>query len=224
MHNIPVSSVLRLVLMLDLNGNKMIVKYNRTSTIQQKGERFKSDKNEYDLTINDFGVSGKVEFNKRQGGIELLKLVKDGKVTKVVFEDLSRCGRTLKDSMNTLEFLISNDVVIRIRDIGIESHLQDGKRNPIWNIVTSILSSVYEMERDRILEITAAGRAQYLINGGVLGRPVNSVEDKRRFLSKPRSKAIIRLLNLGKSNRDIVARLNCSPKTVTKVRKALAQH
>ena len=202
----------------------MIIKYNRTSTIQQKGERFKNDKNNYDRTINDFGVSGKVEFSKRRGGSELLRLVTEGKVDKVVFEDLSRCGRTLKDSILTLEFLISNNVVIRIRDIGIESHLQDGKKNPLWNIVTSILSSLYEMERDRILEITASGRAQYLINGGVLGRPVNSVEDERRFLSKPRSKAIIRLLNQGKSNRDIVARLSCSPKTVTKVRKALGLH
>ena len=198
----------------------MVIKYNRTSTIQQKGERFKNDKNNYDRTINDFGVSGKVEFSKRRGGSELLRLVTEGKVDKVVFEDLSRCGRTLKDSIITLELLISNNVVIRIRDIGIESHLQDGKKNPLWNIVTSILSSVYEMERDRILEITAAGRAQYLINGGVLGRPVNSREDKHRFMSKPRSKAILRLLNQGKSNRDIVARLNCSPKTVTKVKKA----
>ena len=210
--------------MLDLNGNrKMVIKYNRTSTIQQKGERFKNDKNEYDRTINDFGVSGKVEFNKRQGGSELLRLVGEGKVKKVVFEDLSRCGRTLKDSIYTLEFLISNNVVIRIRDIGIESHLQDGKKNPIWNIVTSILSSVYEMERDRILEITAAGRAQYLINGGTLGRPVGSKENMCLFMSKPKSKAIARLIKQGKSNRDITARLNCSPKTITKVKRILSK-
>lgn len=199
----------------------MIIKYNRTSTIQQKGERFKTDKDIYDRTINDFGVSGKVEFNKRQGGNELLRLVGEGRVKKVVFEDLSRCGRTLKDSINTLEFLITNNVVIRIRDIGIESHLEDGKRNPIWNILTSTLSSINEMERDRLLEITAAGRTQYLLNGGTLGRPVGSKEDIHLFMSKPKSKAIARLLKQGKSNRDIVARLNCSPKTVTKVKRIL---
>ena len=201
----------------------MVIKYNRTSTIQQKGERFKNDKNNYDQTINDFGVSGKVEFSKRRGGSELLKLVTEGKVDKVVFEDLSRCGRTLKDSINTLEFLITNNVVIRIRDIGIESHIQDGKRNPLWNIVTSILSSVYEMERDRILEITAAGRAQFLINGGTLGRPLGSKEDMRQFMSKPKSKSIARLIKQGKSNRDITARLSCSPKTIAKVRRILSK-
>ena len=75
----------------------MIIKYNRTSTINQKGERFKLDNNKYDLTINDFGVSGKIPFNKRKGGSELIELVNEDKVKKVVFEDLSRCGRTLKD-------------------------------------------------------------------------------------------------------------------------------
>ena len=82
----------------------MIIKYNRTSTINQKGERFKQDKDKYDLTINDFGVSGKIPFNRREGGSKLIELVEEGKVTKIVFEDLSRCGRTLKDSINTLDY------------------------------------------------------------------------------------------------------------------------
>ena len=44
----------------------------------------------------------------------------------------------------------------------------------MWNIVTSILSSVYEMERERILEITEMGRKQYVLNGGKLGRKSQS--------------------------------------------------
>ena len=197
----------------------MIIKYNRTSTINQKGERFKLDKGNYDLTINDFGVSGKIPFNKREGGYKLIELVKEGKVTKIVFEDLSRCGRTLKDSINTLDFFFEKGVVIKVRNIGIESHTPNGEKNPMWNIVTSILSSVYEMERERILEITEMGRKQYVLNGGKLGRKVGSMEDKMVFERKPQTKSIMKLLNMGKSNRDIIGRLNCSPKTITKVRK-----
>jgi DNA invertase Pin-like site-specific DNA recombinase len=199
----------------------MIIKYNRTSTINQKGERFKLDKDNYDLTINDFGVSGKIPFNKREGGYKLIELVKEGKVTKIVFEDLSRCGRTLKDSINTLDFFFEKGVVIKVRNIGIESHTPNGEKNPMWNIVTSILSSVYEMERERILEITEMGRKQYVLNGGKLGRKVGSMEDKMVFERKPQTKSIMKLLNMGKSNRDIIGRLNCSPKTITKVRKLI---
>jgi len=199
----------------------MIIKYNRTSTINQKGERFKLDKDNYDLTINDFGVSGKIPFNKRDGGYKLIELVKEGKVTKIVFEDLSRCGRTLKDSINTLDFFFEKGVVIKVRNIGIESHTPNGEKNPMWNIVTSILSSVYEMERERILEITEMGRKQYVLNGGKLGRKVGSMEDKMVFERKPQTKPILKLLKMGKSNRDIIGRLNCSPKTITKVRKLI---
>ena len=199
----------------------MIIKYNRTSTINQKGERFKLDKDNYDLTINDFGVSGKIPFNKRDGGYKLIELVKEGKVTKIVFEDLSLCGRTLKDSINTLDFFFEKGVVIKVRNIGIESHTPNGEKNPMWNIVTSILSSVYEMERERILEITEMGRKQYVLNGGKLGRKVGSMEDKMVFERKPQTKSIMKLLNMGKSNRDIIGRLNCSPKTITKVRKLI---
>ena len=199
----------------------MIIKYNRTSTINQKGERFKLDKDNYDLTINDFGVSGKIPFNKRDGGYKLIELVKEGKVTKIVFEDLSRCGRTLKDSINTLDFFFEKGVVIKVRNIGIESHTPNGEKNPMWNIVTSILSSVYEMERERILEITEMGRKQYVLNGGKLGRKVGSEESEMIFLKKPQTKSIIKLLKMGKSNRDIIGRLNCSPKTITKCRNYL---
>ena len=197
----------------------MIIKYNRTSTINQKGERFKLDKEKYSLTINDFGVSGKIPFNRREGGSRLIELVQNEKVEKVVFEDLSRCGRTLKDSINTLDFFFEKGVVIKVRNIGIESHTPNGEKNPMWNIITSILSSVYEMERERILEITEMGRKQYVLNGGKLGRKVGSMEDKMVFERKPQTKSIMKLLKMGKSNRDIIGRLNCSPKTITKVRK-----
>ena len=199
----------------------MVIKYNRTSTINQKGERFKLDKENYDLTINDFGVSGKIPFNKREGGSKLIELVEEGKVSKIVFEDLSRCGRTLKDSINTLDYFFEKGVVIKVRNIGIESHTPNGEKNPMWNIVTSILSSVYEMERERILEITEMGRKQYVLNGGKLGRKVGSMEDKMVFERKPQTKSIMKLLKMGKSNRDIIGRLNCSPKTITKVRKLI---
>ncbi len=196
----------------------MIIKYNRTSTINQKGERFKQDTTKYDLTINDFGISGKIPFNHREGGIKLIELVNEDKVKKVVFEDLSRCGRTLKDSINTLDYFLNKNVIVSIRNIGIESHTPDGEKNPMWNIITSILSSVYEMERERILEITEMGRKQYVLNGGKLGRKSGSIESELNFERKPQTKSIIKLLKMGKSNRDIIGRLNCSPKTITKCR------
>jgi hypothetical protein len=46
----------------------------------------------------------------------------------------------------------------------------NGKKNPIWNLITSVMSSLYELERIRLLEITEMGRKMYVLNGGKLGR------------------------------------------------------
>jgi hypothetical protein len=51
---------------------KLNIKYNRVSTMQQSGERFKEDGSTYDLTLFD-KVSGSVPFDKRPEGAKLVK-------------------------------------------------------------------------------------------------------------------------------------------------------
>ena len=64
----------------------MKVKYNRTSTINQSGERYKLDSEKYDLTLFDKGVSGKVPFKEREKGKVLVELIQKGEVETVVVE------------------------------------------------------------------------------------------------------------------------------------------
>ena len=66
----------------------MKVKYNRVSTLQQSGDRFTADTDNYDLVLMD-KVSGSVSFKDRPRGKELIKLVEEGKVTELVIEELS---------------------------------------------------------------------------------------------------------------------------------------
>ena len=197
----------------------MRIKYNRTSTVNQDGERFKLDKDNYDLVLFDKGVSGKVPFNEREKGIQLTKLILEGKVTELVVEELSRLGRNTIDVLSTLHWLEERGVNVVVRGMGNLQSQVNGKKNPIWNLITSVMSSLYELEREQILERTEMGRKMYVINGGKLGRKVGSNENIQTFLNKPKSKQIISLLEKGKSVRDISGRLGVSPKTVIKVRK-----
>ena len=197
----------------------MKIKYNRTSTINQDGERFKLDQDVYDLTLFDKGVSGKVPFNDREKGKELVKLVLDGKVAELVVEELSRLGRNTVDTLTTLKWLEDNGVNVVVKGMGnLKSHI-DGKKNPIWNLITSVMSSLYELERENILERTEMGRKMYVINGGKLGRKIGTVENRQEFLQKETNQKIISLLDKGKSVRDISGRLGVSTSTVVKVRK-----
>ena len=197
----------------------MKVKYNRTSTIQQEGERFKLDKDNYDLTIFDKGVSGKIPFSEREGGIKLTNLVNEGVVKEVVVEELSRLGRNTIDTLTTLKSFEEKGINVVVRGMGNLQSKVNGKKNPIWNLITSVMSSLYELERENILERTEMGRKVYVMNGGKLGRKVGSVENRVDFLQKDRTKKIISLLDKGKSVRDISSRLGVSTKTIVKVRK-----
>ena len=197
----------------------MKVKYNRTSTIQQEGERFKLDKDNYDLTIFDKGVSGKIPFSEREGGIKLTNLINEGKVKEVVVEELSRLGRNTIDTLTTLKSFEKKGINVVVRGMGNFHSMIDGKKNPIWNLITSVMSSLYELERENILERTEMGRKMYVMNGGKLGRKVGSVENRKEFLQKDKTKKIVSLLEKGKSVRDISSRLGVSTKTIVKVRK-----
>jgi DNA invertase Pin-like site-specific DNA recombinase len=146
-------------------------------------------------------------------------LVSEGKVTEVVVEELSRLGRNTIDTLTTLKTFDDSGVNVVVRGMGNLQSLVNGKKNPIWNLITSVMSSLYELERENILERTEMGRKMYVMNGGKLGRKVGTVESRDSFLQKDRTKKIFNLLEKGKSVRDISGRLGVSTKTVVKVRK-----
>lgn len=194
----------------------MKVKYNRVSTLQQTGDRFSVDKENYDLVLFD-KVSGTIPFNERPKGIELVNLVKNKKVSELVVEEFSRLGRNTGDVIRTLEWLEEHEVNVVIRNLGLQSR-PNGKKNPIWKMISSVMSSLYEMELENIKERTMVGRQVYVQKGGRLGRPDGTSESTKQFLSKPKNQEIVKLLERGLKYSEIQKILECSPKTIKKVK------
>jgi len=199
----------------------MRISYRRTSTISQSGERFKLDKSDYDLILFDKGVSGKIPFNEREKGKELIQLIETGKVNELVVEELSRLGRNTIDVLLTLQHLEEQNVNVVVRNMGNLQSRVSGNKNPVWNLITSVMSSLYEMERENILERTEMGRKMYVLNGGKLGRKKGTNENIQTFLGKPKTQSIIKYLRMGKSIRDISSRLGVSHTTIYKVKQTL---
>lgn len=197
----------------------MKVKYNRVSTILQTGNRFKADTDYYDMTLLD-KVSGSVSFMDRAEAKKLVQHVEEGKITELVTEEFSRLGRNTGDVISTLDWLDSHKVNVKIRNLGVESR-PNGKKNPVWKILSATMSSLYEMELENIKERTHTGRLIYLQKGGVLGRPKNTTESNSTFLSKPKSKKIIHYLEMGLSIREVAKQVNASPKTIMKVKRLI---
>ncbi len=200
----------------------MRVKYNRVSTIKQTGDRFLDDKDKYDLTLFD-KVSGSVPFKERPKGKELIKLVEEGKVHEIVFEDFSRGGRNVGDCISNLQFLDDYRVNVVIRNLGLQSR-PNGQKNPIWKMISSVMSSLYEMELENIKERTMVGRQVYVQKGGILGRPSGTKESEKEFLEKKLTKDIIKKLKRGLTIKEICNDVNCSNKTIIKTKKLGVKH
>ena len=92
------------------------IKYQRTSSIQQKGERFSTDDaSKYSEVIFDQGVSGTKPFRERTGGKKIISLVEQGLLKELVLPELRDLGRTLNDSISVLDFLEKNNVSVVIQ-------------------------------------------------------------------------------------------------------------
>ncbi len=199
----------------------MIVKYSRVSTISQTGNRFLLDTEKYDLVLLD-KISGKVPFKERPESKKLIDLVNKKLIKVLVVEELSRLGRSLIDTLETLRWLQDNEVNVKIKNIGIES-FPNGVKNPIFDIVTSILGSMYQLEVDSIKERTKMGRMVFLNNGGRLGRPKGTNENDKKFLAKEKNQKIIKYLERDLTIREISDILKVSTKTIVKVKKKYAK-
>jgi DNA invertase Pin-like site-specific DNA recombinase len=195
----------------------MRIKYNRVSTLAQTGNRFEADTEKYDLTLLD-KISGTIPFNERPQAKKLIKLIDENKVKEVVVTELSRLGRNTGNCISTLEWMDSKGINVTIQNLGVQSR-PNGKKNPIWNLLTSVMSSLYVLELDNIKERTSVGRQIYLQKGGVLGRKTGSTLSDRDFIEKPKSKKVLEYLGKEWTIREISKQLDVSTKTVLKVKK-----
>jgi len=194
----------------------MRIKYNRLSSISQTGNRYEHDTEKYDLTILE-RVSGSVPFFQRIKTLELKKLVEDGKVRELVVEEYSRLGRNTGDVINTLDWLDKHEVNVYVRNIGLYSR-PNGEKNPIWKMISSVMSSLYEMELDNIRERTKIGRLMFVQKGGVLGRKTGTGETEYNFINKPKSQKVLEYLKKEYTIRDICKICDVSIGTTMKVK------
>jgi DNA invertase Pin-like site-specific DNA recombinase len=127
------------------------------------------------------------------------------------------------DVYRTLEWLEEKEINVVVRNLGIQSR-PNGKKNPIWGVISSVLNSLYFLELENIRERTEIGRKVYVQNGGRLGRPNGSIETETEFLKKEQTQKIIKSLKKGLTIREICKVVDCSNKTIIKTKKLSIKH
>lgn len=105
----------------------------------------------FDQEFTDEGVSGATLARERPGLAALLDRIRAGDTLHVYA--LDRLGRDALDVQATVRELIDKGVTVDIRGLG------EVKRG-VGEIIVAVLAQIAEMERERIAERTADGRAK----------------------------------------------------------------
>lgn len=198
--------------------------YSRVSTVSQSTNRqvanFKlfPEFNPENLFIDK--VQGNVPFLERPEASKLFDVVtgQDNGVVTIVVDSIDRLGRNLIDVLNTIERFTANGINLKSIKEGFET-LVNGEKNPIAIIVTSVMGSIAEMERNRIKERTSEGIQIARAEGKFKGRKIGSVQSTSRLLE--RHPVIVKKLDKGLTVREVAEITGKSTTTVMKVRKVI---
>lgn len=195
----------------------MRARYNRISTPNQKLERQLAKQNPDEQLYNDV-TSGSVKFSEREKGRLLLQEIKSGKVNWVAVSAIDRLGRNLQDLINTLEEFENFGVTLRVDNLGLESRI-DGKPNPTFKLIVSVMANVAEMERNTLLERQREGVELAKAKGVYKGRLKGSVQSDDEILTK--YKEVVKFLNRKQSLRNTAKLCEVSLGTVQKVQRVM---
>ena len=208
---------------------KRAVIYARVSSVNDRQNTHRqvedltrfANKNEYDLvgTYQEH-VSGAAKNENRMVLMECLDYCVSHKVDFLLLSELSRLGRSTLQVLKSLEILHEAGVSVYIQNLGIYTLQLDGMVNPVASIMVTVLAEMANIERSNIAYRLNSGRANYIANGGKLGRKSGSVKslDKK----KEEYKEVITLLKRGYSVRNVAKLCNVSASTVQRVKKDFA--
>jgi DNA invertase Pin-like site-specific DNA recombinase len=199
----------------------MKARYIRVSTLTQNIERQLAKQYKDEILYID-KISGAVPFIYRPEGKKLLDEITGNKISYLSISSIDRLGRNTLDILETIKKLHSMNVSLKVDNLGLES-LMNGKENPTFKLIVSVLANVSEMERDTMLERQKEGIALAKAKGVYKGREKNTAESAEEFLAK--YSTVIKHLkkDFPIPLEDIAKLSDCSKNTVIKVKKTLAE-
>lgn len=200
------------------NDDQMKARYIRTSTLHQNEAR-QIAKQHPDEKIFLDKVSGAVLFHDRPKAKDLLEAIKLGEINYLSVSDISRLGRNTLDVLQTIENFTVAGVILRVDNLGLES-LVNGKENPTFKLIVSVLANIAEMERSTLRERQLEGIAEAKKRGVYKGREKGTTESPEEVLKH--YKEVVNHLRMKKSLRDIASRCDVSLGTVQKVKRILS--
>lgn len=162
-------------------------------------------------------ISGVKKNEERPILCECLDFCVTNNIDILLISELSRLGRNVDEVLANVKFCKDHDLNIYFQKENLSIFQSDGSKNPFLNIFISVLGTCAEMERNSISFRLNSGRAQYIANGGKLGRKTGSTKSREK--KKDEYKEVISLLRKGISIRNVAKLTEKSISTVQRVKK-----
>ena len=152
---------------------------------------------------------------------EALSFCKDNHIDIILVSELSRLGRRCDEILETIKFLKDHHINCYFQKEQLSIFDTEGKENPYLTIMTAVLGTAAELERQSIYWRLKSGRDKYIRDGGKIGKPKGSgVKDKAQLASE--YKSIIRCLRSGESVRHTALITGYSPSTVQRIKRVFS--
>lgn len=205
--------------------NKTAVIYARVSSNNDRQdtsrqikdlENYAKSQNIEIVNIYEEHISGAKKIEERQILGECLKYCKRESVNFLLLSELSRLGRSTLQVLRSLEMLHESKVSVYIQNLGLYTLQSNGEVNPIVSIMVTVLAEMANIERSNIQYRLNSGRANYISNGGKLGRKTGSTKTEEK--KKEEYKETIILLKKGYSVRNIAKLQGIGISTVQRIK------
>ena len=179
-------------------------------------ENYAKSQNIEIVKIYEEHISGAKRIEERQALTECLEYCTRNSVDFLLLSELSRLGRSTLQVLRSLEILHEAKVSVYIQNLGLYTLQADGKVNPIASIMVTVLAEMANIERSNIQYRLNSGRANYIANGGRLGRKKGSTKSEEKL--REEYKETILLLKKGYSIRNIARLQGIGISTVQRIK------
>ena len=205
--------------------NKTAVIYARVSSNNDRQdtsrqikdlENYAKSQNIEIVGIYEEHISGAKKIEERQILGECLEYCKRESVNFLLLSELSRLGRSTLQVLRSLEMLHEFKVSVYIQNLGLYTLQPNGEVNPIASIMVTVLAEMANIERSNIQYRLNSGRANYISNGGKLGRKIGAIKTEEK--KREEYKQTIILLKKGYSVRNIAKLQGIGISTVQRIK------
>ena len=165
-------------------------------------------------------LSGGKKNNERPILNEAIEFCKQEHISFCLVNSLDRIGRNAFEVLATVKELIDNGINLYMQKEQFTLLDEDGKPTMFAPIMCATLSTCAQLERDSIKFRLNSGRAQYIRNGGKLGRKKGSVKTTEQ--KETQYKEALAYLRKGYSVRITAKLTNVSTSTVQRLKTEFA--